>query len=79
MKEIEVEGYRVVIERDSGSGTFTVSVPDLPGCVAQVEKEELAKTEIRKAIGLYMQGLASMPKPRKAEERDQPQKKPIRR
>jgi len=57
MKEISVEGYKVIIEATEGA--FTVSVPDLPGCTIQVDKEAEARTSIRRMIGLYLQELAS--------------------
>jgi predicted RNase H-like HicB family nuclease len=57
MKTIEVEGYEVTITKDEGK--FIVSVPKLPGCTVQVEKEGDAPREIRAMIGLYMLELAS--------------------
>ncbi|MEW6035100.1 MAG: hypothetical protein AB1529_00665 [Candidatus Micrarchaeota archaeon] len=57
MKEIEVEGYTVTIER--AFGRFVVSVPKLPGCTVQVDREEDAGREIRKQMGMYFSELAS--------------------
>ncbi len=57
MKTIEVEGYEVTITRDEDK--FVVSVPKLPGCTIQVDKEEDAGREIRRIIGLYLLELAS--------------------
>lgn len=57
MEEIEVEGFKVNIEKDDGK--FIVSVPMLPGCTVQVEKREDAPREIRRMIGLYLIELAS--------------------
>lgn len=57
MKEIEVEGFTVTIERSEGK--FMVSVPKLPGCTTQVDREEDAAREIRKMIGLYLAGLSN--------------------
>jgi len=57
MKEIEVEGFRVTIERSEGK--YIVSVPKLPGCTTQVDREEDAAREIRGIIGIYLAGLAN--------------------
>jgi len=59
MKEITVEGYNVEIQRDAERGSFVVSVPELPGCVLQVDKEEEIRPRIRLAIGDYLRELAS--------------------
>ncbi|HSB46623.1 MAG TPA: type II toxin-antitoxin system HicB family antitoxin [Candidatus Bilamarchaeum sp.] len=56
MKSITVEGYEVEITRVDDK--FVVSVPKLPGCIVQVDKESDARGEIRKMIGLYLQGVA---------------------
>jgi len=64
MKVIKVEGYDVEITK--ADGKFVVAVPKLPGCIVQVDREEDARGEIRKMMGLYMQGLASE-KPRHVE------------
>jgi predicted RNase H-like HicB family nuclease len=63
MKEIEVEGFKVTIEKSDGK--FIVSVPKLPGCTTQVDREEDAAREIRKMIGLYLAGLSNRFTPRK--------------
>ncbi|MBN1169631.1 type II toxin-antitoxin system HicB family antitoxin [Candidatus Micrarchaeota archaeon] len=52
MKEIEVEGYRVLVERGE-KGKFVITVPDLPGVIGQVEDEKDAYGEIRRLIGRY--------------------------
>ena len=57
MKVIMVEGYDVEIT--SADGKFVAAVPKLPGCIVQVDREEEARGEIRKMIGLYLQGMAS--------------------
>ncbi len=57
MKEIEVEGFRVTIEKSEGK--FIVSVPKLPGCTVQVDEEKDAAHEIRAMIGLYLTEVAS--------------------
>jgi antitoxin HicB len=45
--------YTVVLEREAVGG-FSVSVPDLPGCVSQGETEDDALANIREAIDGYM-------------------------
>jgi predicted RNase H-like HicB family nuclease len=57
MKVIKVEGFDVEITNSDGK--FVVSVPKLPGCIIQVDREEDARGEIRRMMGLYMQGLAA--------------------
>jgi predicted RNase H-like HicB family nuclease len=57
MKEIEVEGFKVTIEKSEGK--YIVSVPKLPGCTTQVDREEDAAREIRRVIGTYIAGLAN--------------------
>lgn len=68
MKEIEVEGFRVTIEK--AEGKFLVAVPKLPGCTVQVDEEKDAAREIRAMIGLYLTELASrkLSTPRKARD-----------
>jgi predicted RNase H-like HicB family nuclease len=63
MKEIEVEGFKVTIE--PSEGRFIVSVPKLPGCTTQVDREGDAAREIRKIIGLYLAGLSNSFTPKK--------------
>ena len=48
--------FTVVLEREEVGG-FSVSVPDLPGCVSQGEKEDDALVNIREAIEGYIEGL----------------------
>jgi len=48
--------YTVVLEREAVGG-FSVSVPDLPGCVSQGETEDEALANIREAIDGYIEGL----------------------
>ena len=52
MKEIEVEGYKVVVERTEG-GKFVITVPELPGIIGQVKEEKDAMPEIRRLMGKY--------------------------
>lgn len=57
MKEIKVEGYLVLVERGE-RGKFTVTVPDLPGIIGQVDDERDAGREIRRLIGRYFAELS---------------------
>lgn len=72
IKEIEVEGYAVKIE--SAEGKFIVSVPALPGCIVQVDREEDAKREVRKAMGVYFSGLANSFSPDRKKQSGRPGK-----
>lgn len=65
MKVIKVEGYEVEITK--ADGKFVASVPRLPGCIVQVDREEDARGEIRKMMGLYLQGMAAE-RPRPVQE-----------
>ena len=74
MKEIIVEGFRVLIEKGEHSG-FVLSVPELPGVVGQVEKEEEAPKEMQRLIRAHLVELTGkLPKPRRGAE-DQPAKR----
>ena len=52
---IRVE-YTVIIE-PADDGTFSVYVPDLPGCVATGATVEETEREIREAIEFHLEGL----------------------
>lgn len=68
MKEITVEGFKVMIERGE-TGCFVLSVPELPGCIGQVDKEEDAPAEMKKLIKAHLVELAGkLPKPRSKPE-----------
>jgi predicted RNase H-like HicB family nuclease len=56
MKTITVEGYEVEITKVDDK--YVASVPKLPGCIVQVDNEGDARGEIRKMMGLYLQGVA---------------------
>jgi antitoxin HicB len=47
----------VVILQPEEIGGFSVSVPDLPGCVSQGETEGEALANVREAIHGYFEGL----------------------
>jgi predicted RNase H-like HicB family nuclease len=69
MKDIIVQGYKVTIEKCEG--TYTVSVPALPGCITQVDREEDAARRIEGVMGEYLKELAR----RKPKDMGDPQTK----
>ena len=59
--------YRVLVEVDE-DGVFVAEVPSLPGCVSQGSSRDVALTNIKEAISLYLESL---------EERGEPVPPPI--
>ena len=51
--------YTVLLEPDPDDGGFTVTVPDLPGCITQGETIDEALAMARDAITLHIEGLAA--------------------
>lgn len=49
--------YTVLLEPDPDAGGFTVTLPELPGCITQGETREEAMA--RDAITLHIEGLAA--------------------
>ncbi len=47
--------WRVILEKDPGTGDFAVWCPELPGCSSCGETEEQALLNIKEAIELYLQ------------------------
>ena len=47
--------YAIVIEK--ANGTYSASVPDLPGCVATGDTIAEVESEIREAIRFHIDGL----------------------
>lgn len=47
-------GYAVIIEQADDDGGYGAWSPDLPGCVALGDTIEECLTEMRDAIGLYI-------------------------
>ncbi len=63
-----VEGFKVIVE-EGEKGGFTLSVPELPGCIGQVEKVEDAEKEMKKLIIAHLLELAKkMPRVVKKDE-----------
>lgn len=48
--------YRVVLEPQQEGG-YAIYVPALPGCISQGETTEEALTNIKEAIGVYLESL----------------------
>ncbi|MBI5229851.1 MAG: type II toxin-antitoxin system HicB family antitoxin [Candidatus Magasanikbacteria bacterium] len=46
--------YTAVFEPDQESGGYTVSIPNLPGCISEGETFEEAFKNIQEATGLYL-------------------------
>lgn len=46
--------FRVVLEHDPGSGSYSAVCPELPGCASAGETEEEARRGIEEAIQLYL-------------------------
>jgi predicted RNase H-like HicB family nuclease len=61
MKTIPVQ-YTVIIE-PADDGTFSVYVPDLPGCVSTGRSREEAIESIREAIAGHVQTLRELGEP----------------
>lgn len=53
---MEVFNYRILLKEEPEGG-FTVTVPSLEGCITYGKTLELAKTNAREAIELYIQSL----------------------
>lgn len=53
------EYYTVVIEQES-NGTFSASVPGVPGVYAAADSEGVAKREIRVALEAHLEALAEV-------------------
>jgi len=75
MKEFEVEGYKVLVERGE-EGKFTITVPSLPGIIGQVDDEKDAHNEIRRLIGRYFVELTKKKPNLKPDVAPQSEKKP---
>lgn len=50
--------YTVLLEPDPDERSFTVTVPELPGCITQGDTLAEALTMAREAIALHVEGLA---------------------
>ena len=50
--------HTVLLEPDPDEGGFTVTVPELPGCITQGETIDEALAMAQEAIALHVEGLA---------------------
>jgi len=64
--------YTIMLDPDPESGTYTVTVPALPGIVTQGDSVEDAITQAREAIQVHIEGLLADGEP-VPEEREHPQ------
>lgn len=46
--------FRIVLEFDRGSGSYSAVCPELPGCASAGDTEEEARANIEEAIRLYL-------------------------
>ena len=46
--------FRVVVEFDPVSGSYSAVCPELPGCASAGDTEDEARTNIEEAIRLYL-------------------------
>ena len=60
--------WKVVLEKDTQSGWFTVTVPALPGCISQGKTRKEALKNIKEAIELHLESLAKDGIPLKPEQ-----------
>ena len=47
--------FRIVLEFDAETGSFSAVCPELPGCASAGETEEEARHNIKEAIELYLE------------------------
>ena len=64
--------YTILLDPDPESGTYTVTVPALPGIVTQGGSVEDAIAQAREAIQVHIEGLLADGEP-VPEEREHPQ------
>lgn len=55
--------YTVILDPNSGSGAYTVTVPSLPGCVAQSATFDDVVANTRQAIAGFIETLATLGEP----------------
>lgn len=47
--------YTAIFEPDAKSGGFTVTIPELPGCISEGDTFEKALDNIKEAASLYLE------------------------
>jgi predicted RNase H-like HicB family nuclease len=57
MTDITVEGFAIKVERVEKG--FAITVPELPGVIGQVEREDQVRAEIGKLIRAHLRTLAT--------------------
>jgi antitoxin HicB len=69
--------YTILLDPDPDSGTYTVTVPALPGIVTQGDSVEDAIAQAKEAIQVHIEGLLADGEP-VPEERERPQMVTVR-
>jgi predicted RNase H-like HicB family nuclease len=54
--------YSVVIEKEE-DGTYSVYVPDLPGCASMGRTRRQALANVREAMSCYLEGMRKLGRP----------------
>ena len=54
-KSKKVYNYTAVFEPDKEAGGFSVSIPELPGCISEGDNFEEAQRNIEEAASLYLE------------------------
>jgi predicted RNase H-like HicB family nuclease len=52
--KVKVREFLVIV-KEGKDGTFTASVPDLPGCITQADTKEELEKNIKEVIELYLE------------------------
>lgn len=52
--------FKVILERDDEDGGFTVTVPELPGCITEGDSLQEALTNAQEAILCHLEALAKI-------------------
>lgn len=58
MKELMIEGYKVIME--TMDGQLVARVPELPGCSIVIENEKNATNQIKRAMADYLVTLSEL-------------------
>ncbi len=77
MNEPREYAYTVLLDPDPETGTYTVTVPALPGVVTQGDSIEDAIAQAKDAIQVHIEGLLADGEPI-PEERERPQMVTVR-
>lgn len=55
--------YTIVLEQDPDDGVYTVTVPDLPGCITQGDTFDEAIAMAKEAVSLHIESLITLGNP----------------